>query len=146
MISKSTIIAVNVLESKNALSRHFYLKKRAKAHYKKLIKEQQKISPLMHPQISKLTANQAFHDASNKIVPDSQLQNKIATLELQVFKAKKAALQQKQLKNLIIANLILPVKRSVINLGEVRNLNFRLFYKHKGVKNLILFLLYASIN
>ena len=103
MISGSTIAAVNVPDSKNTLSRHLHQKRREKARRKKLAREQQKIPPPLRPQISEPTANQAFHDASSKIVPHSQLQNKVATLELQVLEAKKAALQ-KQLQNLTTAN------------------------------------------
>lgn len=44
------------------------------------------------PVTNKRTADQAFHDASSEIIPDSQLQNEVANLERQVLEAKKAAL------------------------------------------------------
>lgn len=37
-------------------------------HYKKLIKKQQKISPLFRLQISKFTTNQAFNNILSQIV------------------------------------------------------------------------------
>ena len=147
MISGSTIAAVNVPDSKNTLSRHLHQKRREKARRKKLAREQQKIPPPLRPQISEPTANQAFHDASSKIVPHSQLQNKVATLELQVLEAKKAALQ-KQLQNLTTANPALSVKRPAANLEKARNENFGSFYEHKGEESHLVLLIrkYQSVD
>ena len=46
------------------------------------------------PVANKRTANQAFHDASTELVPDSQLQNEVANMERQVLEAKKVVLQR----------------------------------------------------
>lgn len=86
---------------------------------------------LQGPPAKKRTADQAFHDASVGIVPDSQLQDKVANLERQVLEAKKAALQ-KQLQTLAAANPPPPTEGPVANSGEGRSSNFGLFYEHKG--------------
>ena len=90
LISRSIIAAINVLDFKYTFSHYLYYKTREKACHKKLAGEQQKILPPLRSQISKPTANQAFYNAPSKMVLDSQLQNKVTTLELQVFEAKKA--------------------------------------------------------
>lgn len=61
-------------------------------HCKKLIREQQKISPPVYTQTSKPTANQVFYNTLSKIISNNTLQNKIATMELQIFEAKKSVL------------------------------------------------------
>ena len=52
---------------------------------------------------NKRTADQAFHDATTQLVPESQLQNEVANLERQVLEAKKTALQR-QLQTLTATN------------------------------------------
>ena len=108
------------------------------------------------PQIlNKRIVNQVFHDTKSDIVSDSQLQNKVANLEWQILKAKKAA-QQKQLQVLVAvnpvpltaANLVpttaaspeTPMGAPAKNLEETKNSNFGLFYEHEGEgSHLVLF-------
>ena len=80
---------------------------------------------------NKRTADQAFHDAPIEIIPDSQLQNEVASLERQVLEAKKAALQ-KQLQNLTAANPTPSMEGPTANPTEARTSNFGLFYEHEG--------------
>ena len=103
--------------------------------------------PSLPPANHKRTANQAFYDTSSKIIPDSQLQNKIANLEHQVLKTKKAA-PQKQLQTLATANPTLPTEAASISPGEARTLNFELFYKHKSEESQLVPLIrkYGSID
>ena len=79
----------------------------------------------------KQTADQTFHDAPSKIIPDSQLQNDVANLERQVLEAKKAALQKK-LQTLTAANSTPLAEKPAANLEEAKTSNFGLFYKYKG--------------
>ena len=79
----------------------------------------------------KQTADQAFHDAPSEIIPDSQLQNKVANFERQVLKAKKAALQ-KQLQSLTAANSTPSAEGPAANPAEAKTSNFGLFYEHEG--------------
>ena len=87
--------------------------------------------PSLPPANHKRTADQAFHDASSEIIPDSQLQNEVANLERQVLEAKKAALQ-KQLQTLAAANPTPPTEAASVTPGEARTSNFGLFYEHEG--------------
>ena len=72
---------------------------------------------------NKWTADQAFHDATTQLVPDSQLQNELANLERQVLEAKKAALQS-QLQTLSAANPAPPMEEPTANPREGRTSNF----------------------
>ena len=87
--------------------------------------------PSLPTATNKRTADQAFHDAPTELVPDSQLQDEVASLERQVLEAKKAALQ-KQLQTLTAANPAPPVGEPTANPREARNSNFGLFYEHEG--------------
>ncbi len=93
-------------------------------------------NPTLAPQpTNKRTADQAFHDTPSEIVPDSQLQNEVASLERQVLEAKKAALRR-QLQILTTINQGQPIEGPAANPGEARvetrNSNFGLFYEHEG--------------
>ena len=93
-------------------------------------------NPTPAPQLTnKRTADQAFHDAPSEIIPDSQLQNEVASLERQVLEAKKAA-RQRQLQTLTATNQGQPTEGPAANSGELRvearNSNFGLFYEHEG--------------
>ena len=133
MASRSTMVAVNVPDSRDnsltppppekSLTRKGAPRKTCQGATKNL-------APTLLPP-NKQTADQAFHDASSKMVPDSQLQNEVANLEPQVLEAKKAALQ-KQFQTLTTANPALPTERPAENSREVRNSNFVLFYEHQG--------------
>ena len=74
------------------------------------------------------------------MISDSQLQNKVATLEQQVLEAKKAALQ-KQLQTLNITNPTPPVERLVANPGKVKNSNFGSFYEHEAEESHLILLI-----
>ena len=87
-------------------------------------------NPLL-PATNKRMADQAFHDASTELVPDSQLQNEVVNLEQQVLEAKKVALQR-QLQILIAAKPAPPIEEPTVNSKETRTSNFRSFYKYKG--------------
>ena len=80
---------------------------------------------------NKRTADQAFHHASTELVPDSQLQNKVANLERQVLEAKKVALQR-QLQIIIAAKPAPPIEEPTVNSREARISSFGSFYEHKG--------------
>ena len=86
------------------------------------------------PAANKRTADQAFHDASTELVPDSQLQNEVANLERQVLEAKKVALQR-QLQILTAAKPAPPIEEPTVNQREARTSNFGSFYEHKGEKS-----------
>ena len=101
-------------------------------------------NPNLAPQLTnKQTADQAFHDAASEIVPDSQLQNKVANLERQVLEAKKAALQ-KQLQTLTSASTETPAEELAANSVGAKTQTLACFMSMK-VRNLILFPLCASI-
>ena len=87
--------------------------------------------PSPPPANLKRTADQAFHDVSSKIIPDSQLQNEVANLEHQVLEVKKAVLQ-KQLQTLAADNPTPQTKAALVTPGEARTSNFGLFYEHEG--------------
>ena len=91
-----------------------------------------------HPCLPQLTnqrtADQAFNDATSKIVLDNQFQNKVANLEQQVLEAKKVTLQ-KQLQTLFLVSIGTPEEK------PASNSNFGLFYKYEGEEShLVLFM------
>ena len=134
MTSGSTIAGINIPESRdNSLTPPPSEKTTAKKAVpcKTCQKAMAKNPPFLPPANHKRTTNQAFHEASSKIIPNSQLQNEVANLERQVFEVKKAALQ-KQLQTLVATNPTPPTEAALITLGEVRTSNFGLFYEHKG--------------
>ena len=95
MASGSPMAAVNVSDSRdssltpppqerNTTGKSTQRRTREGGHAKNL-------APLP-PAANKRTADQAFHDASMELVPDSQLQNEVANLERQVLEAKKSSI------------------------------------------------------
>ena len=83
--------------------------------------------PLPPPSSNKRTADQAFHDAPSETIPDSQLQNEVASLERQVLEAKKP-----HYRNNSKANPTPSTEGPAANPAEAKTSNFGLFYEHEG--------------
>ena len=137
MASGSTMAAVNVSDSRDS-SLTPPLQERNRTEKSTQQRERQGgpgknlASPL--PAANKRTANQAFHNPSSELVPDSQLQNEVANLERQVLEAKKVVLQR-QLQTLTTAKPASLIEEPTVNPKEARASNFGFFYEHKGEKS-----------
>ena len=83
---------------------------------------------------NKQTAEEAFHDAINKMVSDSQFQNKVANQERQILEAKKTVLQ-KQIQIFTSTNTGAPAEKPASNPVRAKNSKFGLFYKDKFEKS-----------
>ena len=86
---------------------------------------------LAHLLTYKQTANQALYEDSSKIVLDSQLQKKLASLKQQVLEAKKAALK-KQLQTLISVSIRMLAEEPAANRVRAKISNLGLFYEHES--------------
>ena len=71
--------------------------------------------PSLPPSNHKRTADQAFHDASSKIIADNQLHNEVVNLECQVLETNPTPLTE----------------AAPVTTGEARTSNFGLFYEHE---------------
>ena len=144
MASRSTMPAVNVSKSKENSFTPPPLEKNTEKSTQRKTCQGPTWNPTSALQIpNKRIADQIFNNVQSNIVPDSQLQNKLAHLKRQVLETKKAALQ-KQHQALITINPILPIATNPVpstaaspvapirvpatNPEEVKNSNFILFY------------------
>lgn len=94
---------------------------------------------------NKQTADEVFHDISNNIILNSQLQNEVTNLEQQSFRSKKSCIT-KATSNFYRSHQKLSTEENATNQEEtkmkVKNLNFNIFYKYKGEKSHLISFIY----